>query len=110
MALVWISQTRSEMLKTIRVTAVFLRRLWKHKRHVEEKCYLPTTSVTAISLLLYPQIFVVRRDVSQKPMVLSVRLPDQKGEPQVKELHVKEEKSCESFCLQNMILHFQHCC
>ncbi|KAK1793074.1 hypothetical protein P4O66_011481 [Electrophorus voltai] len=40
-----------------------------------------------------PGIFIVRRNIDQKLMVLSVRIPDQQGEPQVQELHVKEEKA-----------------
>ncbi|XP_062863539.1 ras and Rab interactor 3 [Trichomycterus rosablanca] len=40
-----------------------------------------------------PGIFLVRREIGQKLMVMSVRLPDQQGEPQVQEWHVKEEGS-----------------
>lgn len=53
-----------------------------------------------------PGIFLVRRDVSQQPMVLSVRLPDQQGEPQVKELPVKEEKSL--LYLEGSVLVFEN--
>ncbi|KAI7804546.1 ras and Rab interactor 3 [Triplophysa rosa] len=53
-----------------------------------------------------PGIFLVRRDVSQKQMVLSVRLPDQQGEPQVKELSVKEEKSL--LYLEGSVLVFEN--
>ncbi|XP_072546002.1 ras and Rab interactor 3 isoform X2 [Salminus brasiliensis] len=40
-----------------------------------------------------PGIFIVRRDIGQKLMVVSVCLPGQQGEPQVQELNVKEEKA-----------------
>ncbi|XP_049319950.1 ras and Rab interactor 3 [Astyanax mexicanus] len=40
-----------------------------------------------------PGIFVVRRDIGQKLMIMTVRLPDQQGESQVQELNIKEEKS-----------------
>lgn len=46
------------------------------------------------------QIFLVRREASQKTMVLAVRLPDQLGEPHVRELPIKEEKSCEFYCIE----------
>ncbi|TRY90387.1 hypothetical protein DNTS_009348 [Danionella cerebrum] len=49
-----------------------------------------------VSLILSkenPGIFLIRRDTSQKNMVLAVRLPDHLGEPNVKELHVMEEKA-----------------
>ncbi|KAA0711300.1 Ras and Rab interactor 3 Ras interaction/interference protein 3 [Triplophysa tibetana] len=53
-----------------------------------------------------PGIFLVRRDVTQKQMVLSVHLPDQQGEPQVKELSVKEEKSL--LYLEGSVLVFEN--
>ncbi|XP_051578680.1 ras and Rab interactor 3-like [Myxocyprinus asiaticus] len=53
-----------------------------------------------------PGIFLVRRDPSQKSMVLSVRLPDQLGEPQVKELPVKEDKSL--LYLEGSVLVFEN--
>ncbi|XP_066529387.1 ras and Rab interactor 3 isoform X2 [Hoplias malabaricus] len=40
-----------------------------------------------------PGIFLVRRDTGQKSMVVSMRLQDQQGEPQIQEFHVKEEKA-----------------
>ncbi|KAI1897833.1 hypothetical protein AGOR_G00087340 [Albula goreensis] len=40
-----------------------------------------------------PGIFLVRKNTSLKMMVLSVRLSDQEGEPQVQDLLIKEEKS-----------------
>ncbi|KAB5562560.1 hypothetical protein PHYPO_G00019270 [Pangasianodon hypophthalmus] len=40
-----------------------------------------------------PGIFLVRRDRGQSLMVVSVRLPDQKGVPQIQDLHVKEERA-----------------
>ncbi|XP_051502631.1 ras and Rab interactor 3-like [Myxocyprinus asiaticus] len=51
-------------------------------------------------------IFLVRRDPSQNLMVLSVRLPNQLGEPQVKELPVKEEKSL--LYLEGSVLVFEN--
>ncbi|XP_065144504.2 ras and Rab interactor 3 isoform X1 [Paramisgurnus dabryanus] len=53
-----------------------------------------------------PGIFLVRRDLSQKQMVLSIRLPDQQGEPQVKELPVKEEKQL--LYLEGSVLVFEN--
>ncbi|KAG7461139.1 hypothetical protein MATL_G00206820 [Megalops atlanticus] len=40
-----------------------------------------------------PGIFLVRKNPILKKMVLSVRLPDQEGAPQVQDLLIKEEKS-----------------
>ncbi|XP_052000876.1 ras and Rab interactor 3 [Xyrauchen texanus] len=53
-----------------------------------------------------PGIFLVRRDPSQKPMVLSVRFADQLGEPQFKELHIKEDKSL--LYLEGSVLVFEN--
>ncbi|KAF4083780.1 hypothetical protein AMELA_G00121280 [Ameiurus melas] len=39
-----------------------------------------------------PGIFLVRRDRGQSLMVVSIRLPDQQGVPQILDLHVKEER------------------
>lgn len=54
----------------------------------------------------FPGIFLVRRDATQKTMVLAVRLPDQLGEPHVKELPVKEEKSL--LYLEGSVLVFEN--
>ncbi|KAK2878450.1 hypothetical protein QQF64_011504 [Cirrhinus molitorella] len=54
----------------------------------------------------FPGIFLVRRDASQKPMLLAVRLPDQLGEPLVKELPIKEEKSL--LYLEGSVLVFEN--
>ncbi|XP_058255410.1 ras and Rab interactor 3 isoform X2 [Hemibagrus wyckioides] len=40
-----------------------------------------------------PGIFLVRRDLGQSLMVVSVRLPDQQGAPQVQDVPVKEERT-----------------
>lgn len=66
-----------------------------------------STAEMIVSLVWFDlQIFLVRRDANQKTMVLAVRLPDQLGEPHVKELPIKEEKSCEFFCIEKW-LYFQ---
>uniref|UniRef100_A0A8C1GQZ1 Ras and Rab interactor 3 n=1 Tax=Cyprinus carpio TaxID=7962 RepID=A0A8C1GQZ1_CYPCA len=54
----------------------------------------------------FPGIFLVRRDASQKTMVLAVRLLDQLGEPHVKELPIKEEKSL--LYLEGSVLVFEN--
>ncbi|KAF4102376.1 hypothetical protein G5714_017176 [Onychostoma macrolepis] len=54
----------------------------------------------------FPGIFLVRRDASQKTMILAVRLPDQLGEPHVKELPIKEEKSL--LYLEGSVLVFEN--
>ncbi|XDV43433.1 hypothetical protein PO909_011916 [Leuciscus waleckii] len=54
----------------------------------------------------FPGIFLVRRDSSQQTMVLAVRLPDQLGEPYVKELPIKEEKSL--LYLEGSVLVFEN--
>ncbi|XP_016400215.1 ras and Rab interactor 3-like isoform X2 [Sinocyclocheilus rhinocerous] len=54
----------------------------------------------------FPGIFLVRRDASQKPMVLAVCLPDQLEEPHVKELPIKEEKSL--LYLEGSVLVFEN--
>lgn len=45
--------------------------------------------------IIFAQIFLVRRDRGQSMMVVSVRLPDQQGVPQIQDLHVKEERASE---------------
>lgn len=47
---------------------------------------------------MFTQIFLVRRDRGQSLMVVSVRLPDQQGVPQILDLHVKEERGSELTC------------
>uniref|UniRef100_A0A8C1KBI6 Ras and Rab interactor 3 n=2 Tax=Cyprinus carpio TaxID=7962 RepID=A0A8C1KBI6_CYPCA len=54
----------------------------------------------------FPGIFLVRRDISQKTMILAVHLPDQLGEPHVKELPIKEEKSL--LYLEGSVLVFEN--
>uniref|UniRef100_A0A671RBU5 Ras and Rab interactor 3-like n=1 Tax=Sinocyclocheilus anshuiensis TaxID=1608454 RepID=A0A671RBU5_9TELE len=54
----------------------------------------------------FPGIFLVRRDASQKTMVLAVCLPDQLEEPHVKELPIKEEKSL--LYLEGSVLVFEN--
>ncbi|XP_059376590.1 ras and Rab interactor 3 [Carassius carassius] len=54
----------------------------------------------------FPGIFLVRRDASQKTMILAVHLPDQLGEPHVKELPIKEEKSL--LYLEGSVLVFEN--
>ncbi|XP_042598520.1 ras and Rab interactor 3-like [Cyprinus carpio] len=54
----------------------------------------------------FPGIFLVRRDTSQKTMILAVHLPDQLGEPHVKELPIKEEKSL--LYLEGSVLVFEN--
>lgn len=40
------------------------------------------------------QIFLVRREIGQKLIVMAVRLPDHQGEPHIQEWHVQENGSC----------------
>uniref|UniRef100_A0A673M5J3 Ras and Rab interactor 3-like n=1 Tax=Sinocyclocheilus rhinocerous TaxID=307959 RepID=A0A673M5J3_9TELE len=54
----------------------------------------------------FPGIFLVRRDASQKTMILAVRLPDQLGETHVKELPIKEEKTL--LYLEGSVLVFEN--
>ena len=44
------------------------------------------------------QMFLVRRGLDQKAMLLSVRLADLQGKSQIQDVTVTEEKSCEYLC------------
>ncbi|KAJ8396896.1 hypothetical protein AAFF_G00012190 [Aldrovandia affinis] len=53
-----------------------------------------------------PGIFIVRKNIALKRMILSVRLSDQEGAPQVTEMLIKEDKSL--ICLEGSVLVFDN--
>ena len=62
--------------------------------HIDVVCFL----------LLCAKIFLVRKNLALRKMILSIRLSDQEGAPKVQEMLIKEEKSCKCNLLSSLAI------